>query len=94
MPYYHDPNDAYFTKHLEKLVKAHGGKWVVIAGGRLIGVGGEEQLKKLAAWRASATPKIFLSWLQSPGVRSLSAFCNPALQAFLTASSSYSERFQ
>lgn len=42
-----EPNDAYFTKHLEKLVKAHGGKWAVIAGGRLIGVGNEEELKKL-----------------------------------------------
>jgi hypothetical protein len=57
MPYYHDPNDAYFTKHLEKLVKAHGGKWVVIAGGRLIGVGREEQLKKLAASARKRYPK-------------------------------------
>ncbi len=40
-----DANDACFTKHLEKLVKAHGGKWAVIAGGRLIGVGQEKGLK-------------------------------------------------
>ena len=47
-PYY-EPNDAYFKKHLQKLVKAHGGKWVVIAGGSLIGVSDEAELKKLTA---------------------------------------------
>jgi hypothetical protein len=57
MTYYHDPNDTYFTKHLEKLVKAHGGKWVVIAGGHLIGVGHEEELKRLAALARKRYPK-------------------------------------
>lgn len=31
------PNDVHFTRHLEKLVKTHGGKWAVILGGHLIG---------------------------------------------------------
>lgn len=57
MGYYHGPNDAYFTKHLEKLVKAHGGKWVVIAGGRLIGVGREGDLKRLAALARKRYPQ-------------------------------------
>lgn len=26
MKYYYEPNDAYFRKHLQKLVKAHGGE--------------------------------------------------------------------
>ena len=49
MKYYHEPNDAYFRKHLQKLVKAHGGKWAVIAGGSLIGVTHEAELKKRTA---------------------------------------------
>ena len=32
MQHYYEPNDAYFKKHLPKLVKTHGGNWVVIAG--------------------------------------------------------------
>ena len=52
-----DPNDGYFTKHLEKLVKAHGGKWAVIAGGHLIGVGTEEQLNKLSSLARKRYPK-------------------------------------
>ncbi len=57
MRYYHEPNDTYFTKHLQKLVKAHGGKWVVIAGGRLIGVASEAELKKLTALARKRYPK-------------------------------------
>ena len=57
MRYYHDRNHACFTKHLEKLVKAHGGKWVVIAGGSLIGVADEAELKKLTALARKRYPK-------------------------------------
>jgi len=57
MSYYHEPNDAYFTKHLGKLIKAHGGKWAVIAGWRLIGVGHEEDLKNLTTLARKRFPK-------------------------------------
>ncbi len=57
MGYYSNPDDAYFTKHLQDLIKTHGGKWVVIAGGRLVGVGHEEELKKLTALGRKRFPK-------------------------------------
>ena len=57
MRYYHDPNHACFTKHLQRLVKAHGGKWVVIAGGSLIGVASEAELKQLTALARKRHPK-------------------------------------
>jgi hypothetical protein len=57
MTYFYEPNDAYFTKHLSKWVKAYGGKWVVIAGGSLIGVAREEELKKLTALARKRYPK-------------------------------------
>ncbi len=57
MTYYHEPNDVCFRKHLPNLVKVHGGKWVVIAGGRLIGVAGEAELKKLTALARKRYPK-------------------------------------
>jgi hypothetical protein len=52
-----DPNDAYFTRHLDRLVRSHGGKWAVIAGGRLIGVAEEPELKKLSALARKRYPK-------------------------------------
>jgi Family of unknown function (DUF5678) len=55
--HYNEPNDAYFKKHLQKLVKSHGGKWVVIAGGSLIGVSHEAELKKLTALARKRFPK-------------------------------------
>jgi hypothetical protein len=57
MRHYYEPNDAYFRKHLQKLVKTHGGKWVVIAGGSLIGVSDETKLKKLTALARKRYPK-------------------------------------
>jgi hypothetical protein len=57
MKYYQEPNDAYFRKHLQKLANAHAGKWVVIAGGRLIGVAREAELKKLTVLARKRYPK-------------------------------------
>jgi Family of unknown function (DUF5678) len=57
MQHYYEPNDAYFKKHLPKVVKTHGGKWVVIAGGSLIGVSHEAELKKLTALARKRYPK-------------------------------------
>ena len=54
---FYDPNDACFTRILEKLVKAHGGGWAVIAGGRLIGAGPESKLENLTAIARRRYPK-------------------------------------
>lgn len=34
-----DLDDTYFQRHFARLVDKHGGKWVVLAEGRLIGIG-------------------------------------------------------
>ena len=57
MKYYYESNDAYFRKHLQKLVEAHGGKWVVIAGGSPIGVAHEAELKNLTTAAGKRFPK-------------------------------------
>lgn len=44
---YHEPNDAYFKKHLQAFVKNHGGEWVIIAGGQLIGFTRKENISSL-----------------------------------------------
>lgn len=44
---YHDPNDTYFKDHLTEFVKKHGGEWVVIAGGQLIGFGDKNNISRL-----------------------------------------------
>lgn len=43
---YRNRNDAYMRKNLSKLMARHGGKWAVISGGRLIGVGPKSSLKR------------------------------------------------
>ncbi|MBI5181909.1 MAG: hypothetical protein HZA06_03230 [Nitrospirae bacterium] len=44
---YREPNDAYFKKHLSAFVKEHGGEWVVIAGGQLIGFAPKTDISRL-----------------------------------------------
>jgi hypothetical protein len=44
---YRDANDEYFQNHLSEFVKEHGGKWVVIAGGELIGFTSKENISTL-----------------------------------------------
>lgn len=44
---YHEPNDAYFREHLTEFVKEHGGEWVIIAGGQLIGFTHKENIPGL-----------------------------------------------
>jgi hypothetical protein len=41
----------------KKVVRDHGGKWVVIAGGSLIGISDEAELKKLADLARKRHPK-------------------------------------
>jgi hypothetical protein len=69
MTYFYEPNDAYFTKHLSKWVKAYGGKWVVIAGGSLIGVAHEEELKKSNGVSPQALPQRYSSNRADPSER-------------------------
>lgn len=44
---YQEPNDTYFKKHLTEFVKEHGGEWVVIAGGKLIGFATKDKISSL-----------------------------------------------
>ena len=44
---YHEPNDRYFNDHLSEFVKDHGGEWVVIAGGQLIGFARKDNISRL-----------------------------------------------
>lgn len=56
VPYYSDPNDECFRRHFAKLVKQHGGEWVVIAGGRIIGIGPEERIGEMRQKASKAHP--------------------------------------
>ena len=42
-----DLNDRYFQRHFARLVGEHGGKWVVLVGGELIGVGKRKEVARL-----------------------------------------------
>lgn len=54
---YSNPNDEYFRKHLSEFVKGHGGEWVVIAGGELIGFIHKENISKLVNKARKLFPK-------------------------------------
>ena len=54
---YRNKNDAYFHRHLKKLMKRHGGQWAVISGGRLIGVGPKRSLKRYFDLARKTNPK-------------------------------------
>ena len=44
---YPDPDDSYFRKHFARLVREHGGEWVVLAEGKVIGIGKKDKLRGL-----------------------------------------------
>ena len=44
---YYDADNDYFRKHLANLVREHGGEWVIIANGKLIGTGKKHQIGTL-----------------------------------------------
>jgi hypothetical protein len=44
-----DPNERYFRTHFARLVKEHGGKWIVLANGELVGIGREKDVDRLMA---------------------------------------------
>ncbi len=54
---YLDPDDAYFRKNFSKLVREHGGKWIVLADGKLIGIGPREKISALVEKAREILPK-------------------------------------
>lgn len=44
---FRNPNDEYFRRHLGWFVKSHGGEWVVIAGGQLMGFACKGNISKM-----------------------------------------------
>ncbi len=44
---YREPNDTYFKDHLSEFVTEHGGEWVIIAGGQLIGFANKDKISEL-----------------------------------------------
>jgi hypothetical protein len=53
---YSDPDDRYFKKHFGQLVREHGGKWIVLADGKLIGIAEKKQIAKLVQKAQSNHP--------------------------------------
>jgi hypothetical protein len=49
-------NDRYFTKHFATLVRKHGGKWIVLSEGKLIGIGESKDLPGLMQKARAASP--------------------------------------
>ena len=47
-----DQNDRYFQKHFARLVGKHGGKWIVLAEGELIGIGEQTEVPALISLQA------------------------------------------
>lgn len=52
-----DADDKYFRKHLSTLVREHGGQWVVIAAGKLIGTGKKSQIGSLLSKARKSYPQ-------------------------------------
>ena len=46
--FFFDPNDECFRRHFTELVEQHGGEWIVIAGGEIVGIGPEAQVSQLS----------------------------------------------
>ena len=44
---YSDPDDRYFRKHFNRLVRENGGQWIVLAEGKLVGIGKKKKLPGL-----------------------------------------------
>ena len=42
-----NPNDEYFTEHFEELVAEHGGEWIVITEGDLVGIGPKYAVREM-----------------------------------------------
>jgi hypothetical protein len=53
---YRDVDHAYFRKHFSRLVREHGGEWIVLAKGNLIGIGEKDKLNELVLRARSKYP--------------------------------------
>lgn len=53
---YHDADDYYFRKHFPQLVREHGGKWIVLVKGKLIGIGKRDKLRTLVLKAQASHP--------------------------------------
>ncbi len=64
----HDANHRYFTIHFASLVRKHGGKWIVLAEGKLIGIGGSADIPALMEKARAAAPSTipFLAPIPTP----------------------------
>ena len=55
--FYPDSDDAYFKKHFARLVREHGGEWIVMAEGKIIGIGKKDKLHRLVSKAQASYPK-------------------------------------
>ena len=55
--FYPDPDDYYFRRHFARLVREHGGKWIVLAEGKLIGIGKKDKIPGLVLKAQASYPK-------------------------------------
>ena len=53
---YRDVDHAYFRKNFSRLVREHGGEWIVLAKGNLIGIGKKNKLNDLILRARSKYP--------------------------------------
>lgn len=54
---FHDADDWYFRKHFSHLVRQHGGEWIVLAAGKLIGIGKKDKVRGLVGKARGIYPK-------------------------------------
>lgn len=53
---YSDPDDRYFKTHFAQLVREHGGEWIVLADGKLVGTGKKKNIRSLIRKARSKHP--------------------------------------
>jgi hypothetical protein len=53
---YSDPDDRYFKTHFAQLVRDHGGEWIVVAEGKLVGMGRKRNIRSLIRKAKSKHP--------------------------------------
>jgi hypothetical protein len=54
---FHDADDSYFRKHFSHLVRRHGGEWIVLSAGKLIGIGKKDAVSGLVSKARVNYPK-------------------------------------
>jgi Family of unknown function (DUF5678) len=53
---YSDLDDRYFKTHFAQLVREHGGEWIVLAEGKLVGTGKKKNIRSLIRKARSQHP--------------------------------------